>query len=86
MPEMRRRLRLEILEIGNAGVAWTAETLACFSKYFPRGSPAVGGVGCLFARLWVVILDADGILTMMALLLKFHSETRGPVKERLRTG
>ena len=86
MPEIRRRLRLEILELGTAGVAWTAEALAYFSEYFPRGSPAVGGVGCLFCRLWVVILAFDGKLTMMALFLKFHSESRGPVKELLRTG
>ena len=86
MPEMRRRLRLEILELGNAGVAWTAEALAYFSKYFPRGSPAVGGVGCLFCRLWVVILAVDGKLTTPAQFAKFHSGTCGPVKELLRTG
>jgi len=86
MPEIRRRLRLEILELGNAGVAWMADTLAYFSKYFPGGYPAAGGVGCMFCRLWVVILDVGSAFWMMALFLKFHSESRGPVKELLRTG
>ena len=86
MPEMRRRLRLEILELGNAGVAWTAEALAFFSEYFDCGYPAVGGVGYLFWRLWVVILDVGSAFWMMALFLKFHLKARGPVKELLRTG
>ena len=86
MPEIRRRLRLEILDFGTAGVAWMAGTLACFSEYFDCGYPAVGGVGYLFWWLWVVILDVGSAFWMMALFLKFHSEARGPVKELLRTG